>query len=94
MGIAEGIETAMAASILNKTMPVWAAVNGTMLAKWTPPAETKTIFIFADNDENFTGQAKAYQLANRLSVQFKKRCEIRMPNETGDWADILKTRLD
>lgn len=95
MGVAEGIETAIAASILNKMVPVWATVNGTMLAKWTPPEGAETILIFADNDENYTGQAKAYQLANRLAVQFKKRCDVIMPELIGgDWADVLKTRIN
>ena len=94
MGVSEGIETAIAASILHKTMPVWATVNGTMLAKWIPPEESETIWIFADDDENYTGQAKAYQLANRLVVQFKKRCEVILPDIGNDFADQLKTRLD
>jgi putative DNA primase/helicase len=45
MGVAEGIETAMAASILHKMIPVWATVNGTMLGKWSPPPEAEMIFI-------------------------------------------------
>lgn len=95
MGVAEGIETAIAASILHKMIPVWATVNGTMLAKWSPPPEAESILIFADNDENYTGQAKAYQLANRLSVQFKKSCDVIIPEHVGrDFADILQARLD
>lgn len=92
MGVAEGIETAMAASIMHGGMPVWAAINGTMLAKWTPPEGAETILVFGDNDENYTGQARAYQLANRLTAQFKKRCRVIIPETTGeDWADVLKT---
>ena len=58
------------------------------------PEESETIWIFADDDENYTGQAKAYQLANRLVVQFKKRCEVILPDIGNDFADQLKTRLD
>jgi putative DNA primase/helicase len=89
MGIAEGIESAMSAAILFK-MPVWSVVNASLLAKWIPPQEAKEIHIFADNDENFTGQSKAYALANRLVVQFERKVVIHVPDSLGeDWNDVL-----
>ena len=89
MGVAEGIETAMSAAILFK-IPVWACVNGTLLAKWQPPEAAKEILIFGDNDQNFTGQAKAYHLANRLEVQFKRKATVLIPPQPGhDWNDHL-----
>lgn len=91
MGVAEGIESAMSAAILFK-MPVWATINGTMMAKWVPPEEAKEIWIFGDNDGNYTGQAKAYALAHRLSVQFGRLVEVRIPEGVGeDWNDVLKS---
>lgn len=90
MGIAEGIENAMSAAMLYK-LPVWSAVSGAMLAKWTPPDEAEEILIFADHDSNFTGQAKAYQLANRLVVQFKRKVKVMMPPlPDEDWNDHLR----
>lgn len=87
MGVAEGIETALAASLLFD-IPVWACVNGAMLAKWKPPGEAHEIVVFGDNDVNFTGQAKAYELANRLEVQFKRRAKVMIPPKSGsDWND-------
>ena len=92
MGIAEGIETAMAAAIMFK-MPVWAAINGALLAKWVPPEEARTIHIFGDNDLNFTGQSKAFALANRISVQFGREVIVRIPDRIGqDWNDVLKDK--
>lgn len=89
MGIAEGIETAMAASIMFG-MPVWAAVSGAGLSKWTPPAVAKTIHIFADNDATYAGQAKAYALAHRVVVQFKRDVSVSVPGFVGDdWNDAL-----
>ena len=89
MGIAEGIETALAASIMFG-MPVWAAVSGVGLSKWTPPATAKMIHIFADNDENFGGEAKAYALAHRLTTLFKPAVQVMVPNAIGDdWNDAL-----
>lgn len=89
MGIAEGIESALSASVLNDGLPVWSALNGALLAKWAPPPMVKNVHIFADNDASYTGHAKAYALANRLVVQFKIRALVHMPNEPGDWNDAL-----
>lgn len=90
MGVAEGIETALSAAIMHK-IPVWACVNGTLLAKWVPPDAAKEIVIFGDNDVNYTGQAKAYHLANRLEVQFKRKATVLIPPHAGqDWNDHLR----
>ena len=87
MGVAEGIETAISAAIMFD-MPVWACVNGNLLSKWIPPAKAEHVTIFGDNDANFTGQAKAYHLANRLEVQFKRKVTVSIPPMTGDdWND-------
>lgn len=68
IGIAEGIETAMSASALFG-IPVWAALNATMLEKWLPPAGADEVAIFADNDANFRGQRAAYILASKLAAR-------------------------
>lgn len=89
MGIAEGIETAMAASIMFG-MPVWAAVSGVGLSKWIPPATAKFIHIFADNDESYAGEAKAYALAHRLVTLFKPAVQVMVPDTIGDdWNDAF-----
>ena len=89
MGVAEGIESAISASLLFD-IPVWACVNGALLAKWRPPEIAHEVVIFGDNDLNYTGQAKAYELANRLEVQFKRRVKVMMPPKAGDdWNDHL-----
>ena len=90
MGIAEGIESALSASVLNEGMVVWSALNGQLLSKWAPPPMVQLVHIFADHDESFTGHAKAYTLANRLVVQFKIKTMVHMPNDAGDWNDALK----
>ena len=92
MGVAEGIETAISASLMFD-MPVWACVNANLLAKWVPPEIAKVVYVFGDNDLNYTGQAAAYRLANRLAVQFKLGVEIRIPDLPGtDWNDIHKLK--
>jgi putative DNA primase/helicase len=87
LGIAEGIETALAAS-LKFNVPVWSAINATMLAKWTPPAGVTEVVIFGDNDPKFGGQAAAYALAARLAGRHRIAVQVMIPETTGtDWAD-------
>lgn len=88
LGVAEGIETALCGSeMLNS--PVWATLSAALLEKFEPPVEVETLIILSDNDKSFTGQKSAYILANRL---YKKvQIEVLVPEETGDWLDMLKT---
>jgi putative DNA primase/helicase len=87
LGIAEGIETALAAS-LKFGLPVWAAINAGSLAKWTPPPGVSEVVIFGDHDESFTGQAAAYTLANRLKARLRINARVMIPDTVGkDWAD-------
>ena len=88
IGIAEGIETAMAAS--NRfDMPVWAAISASMLAKWIPPEGADEVAIFGDNDPKFGGQAAAFALAHRLSCKGIP-CTVHIPTLPGtDWADVI-----
>lgn len=88
LGVAEGIETSLSAAELFG-VPVWAALNATLLRKWTPPDDVREVIIFADNDANYTGQSAAFALANTLSVKgLSVRIEI--PDVVGeDWNDVL-----
>ncbi|WP_192805022.1 DUF7146 domain-containing protein [Noviherbaspirillum aerium] len=86
LGIAEGIETALAAA-LRFSVPVWAATNAVLLEAWTPPIGVERVLIAGDNDASFTGQAAAFSLARRL-VHDGYAVEIQIPETEGkDWAD-------
>lgn len=88
MGIAEGIETALAASILFD-MPVWSAINANGLERFVPPAGVVELNIFGDNDSNLTGHASAYTLGRRMKLA-GIRPIIRIPDREGDdWNDVL-----
>lgn len=86
LGIAEGIETALSASILYE-VPVWAAINSTLLSGWQPPDGIEKVIVFADCDRGFAGQAAAYVLAFKLSTKIE--VEVKMPPKIGtDWNDF------
>ena len=86
LGIAEGIETALAAS-QRFGAPVWAATNAVLLESWVPPEGVSRVLIAGDNDASFTGQAAAFSLARRL-VRDGLAVEIHLPDQMGkDWAD-------
>jgi putative DNA primase/helicase len=88
IGIAEGIETALAVMEIYK-MPCWAAANATMMQAFVPPEGVTGVIIYADNDANFTGQKAAYTLANRLALA-GYTVGVFAPIEIGDFADVLK----
>ena len=91
LGIAEGIETAMAAA--NEfEMPVWAALNANMLLQWVPPAGCAEVAVFGDNDESFTGQAAAFGLAKKLRTQGISVTVHIPPGVGDDWADVWLRR--
>lgn len=86
IGIAEGIETALAASI-RFGLPVWAATNATLLEQFQPPSGVRSVWIMGDNDSSYTGQAAAYSLAKRL-VRDKYEVQLSFPDGADkDWCD-------
>jgi putative DNA primase/helicase len=91
LGIAEGIETAMAASAMFD-MPVWAALTADNMEKWTPPEGCDEVAIFGDNDASYRGHAAAYRLAYRLTCK-KMPVTLHFPTRQGDdWNDVLLSR--
>lgn len=65
LGVAEGLETALAAYRVSK-IPVWATVNAEFLKGFSPPEGVHTILVWADKDRSLTGEKAAYSLKTRL----------------------------
>lgn len=88
IGIAEGIETALAVMKIYK-IPCWAAINAEMMEKFIAPDGVEFVTVFADNDANYRGQAAAYRLAYNLIERQKKIAVVEIPDFVGDYADAL-----
>lgn len=91
LGVAEGIETALCAGSMHD-FPVWSCISAGLLRTFRPPAGTNLLAIFGDNDESFTGQSAAFELARAVTAM---GCEARvyLPDTVGkDWADIYTDR--
>lgn len=88
IGVAEGIETAVAA-YLGSGIPTWAAVSAGGLEALLWPAPTRDLFVFADNDDNQRGQQAAQRLACR-AASAGLAVRVLTPTEAGsDWADVF-----
>lgn len=91
LGVAEGIETAIAASE-DVGIPVWAALSSTLIEVFEVPSGVKTLIVFADNDKNFAGQKAAFVLANKVA-RLGVSVVVHIPDIPGDdWLDVFVGR--
>jgi hypothetical protein len=97
LGLAEGIETALAAHLLTG-LPVWSCISTTFLKAVLLPPDVERVVVFADRDgpkrgaPHGPGLHAAWDLAARLKAE-AVRTEIRLPNPpAGDYADVWAAR--
>ncbi len=87
LGIAEGIETAIAASELFE-VPTWSCISTSGIESFEPPQGVEHVIVFADHDANYAGQKAAYAAAHRLALKGIE-VEVCIPPTVGDWLDEL-----
>lgn len=89
IGIAEGIETALAAWLASG-VPTVAAYSAGNLAAWQWPAGARRVVVFADNDR--AGREAADALKAR-ALAAGLRCAVLTPTDDGaDWCDVWAQR--
>lgn len=87
LGVAEGIETALAASMLHGGLPVWACLSTNGVKSFMVPDTVKELVIFADHDNEGIKAAKTLQSRYHDTIKTK----ILTPEQAGsDWADVAK----
>lgn len=88
LGIAEGLETALSAAVVHG-IPVWAALNSSLLSRFEPPPGVTTLHVYGDRDE--AGLLAALRVSERL--QGRIRVESHIPKAPAkDWNDFLLNR--
>jgi hypothetical protein len=88
LGITEGIETALAI-IGNGWRPIWAAGSAGSIKTFPVLPGVEELTVFADHDENGTGERAAEECARRWA-EAGKLATVRIRNNVGaDWADAM-----
>jgi len=97
LGVAEGIETALAVH-LRTGMPVWSALSASLLARLEPPPETSLVVVWADRDRSGAGEAAALSQRERL-LERGIPVAVHLPPgpipagaKGVDWADVWRNR--
>jgi hypothetical protein len=99
MGVAEGIETALAAARLFAPLPVWSALSAGGLSRFVPPRDTRAVTIFADNDKPYSHgsrkrpEGEGIYVGRALQARLRdggREAGLRVPLAPfGDYADVL-----
>jgi hypothetical protein len=89
LGMAEGIETALAVRAATG-QPCWSAVSATGLEAVILPESVRTVHVWADNDVSRVGRTSADALAARLHEE-GRTVYVHEPEEIGaDWLDAYR----
>lgn len=97
IGIAEGIETALAC-FCGIRIPTWSAISAAFLEEFTPPKNVKAVIIFGDKDKSEVGLHSAMVLKERLLALGIKaficlpKSDIPNGSKGIDWLDELQQK--
>ncbi|MCQ8781679.1 toprim domain-containing protein [Aurantimonas sp. CSK15Z-1] len=98
VGIAEGVETALAAHELDRRHPIWAGLSTSGIMTFVPPPFVRRVLIYPDGDiakirdgkvHEAPGMRAALVLKERLVGEHKPSAIIDPPRE-GDYLDALQ----
>ncbi len=97
LGVAEGVETALAVHAISR-MPMWSCVSAVLMELVDIPDSVKHVVIWADLDVSQRGLQAAEALADRLEKE-GKTVEICIPQggipegaKGVDWLDVMNTQ--
>lgn len=91
IGVAEGIETALAAARLSG-VTVWPCVSAHGLTSFEVPDQVRNLYVFADHDASGVGQRAGQALAARAAAAGLV-ARVVLPDGPGDWNDELLKRV-
>ena len=87
IGVAEGIETALACFAAWDT-PTVSAISAQGLARYQWPRAVTNLLVYADNDRSQVGQHAAHTLAQRARMAGLAERVVTPPESGTDWADV------
>lgn len=93
LGIAEGIETALAIMQIAGWCPVWSCGSAGAISKFPVLAGVEALTIFCDLDDKGAGLTAARTCADRWRTAGRE-VRIEMPPEGTDWFDALTARKE
>lgn len=94
LGVAEGLETALAAYRATG-IPVWSTINAQLMKTFKIPDDVNTLLIWADLDKSMTGQIAANVLKSRAEAEgvnvivMLPQYPIPSRAKSLDWNDVL-----
>ncbi len=90
LGVAEGIETALAVQVATG-QPCWSAVSARGMEVVVLPEAVRTVHVWADSDASGVGRKSADALAARLHEE-GRTVHVHEPEEIGaDWLDVYRS---
>jgi len=95
IGLAEGIETALAVQEATG-QACWAATSAALLETAVLPQSIRRVVVWADNDRLKAGQKAALRLVERL-IREGRKVKVQIPDrpaeqKSWDWNDVLATQ--